>query len=128
LWEQIPPWVLNGAKEGTPSMGPIMIYDYYCAGWNRILASIRMSLEDKIEENAPNIRYLAHAILPYICRLILLPFHCFRCPTLILSGDKDPIAPFEWCQQLATLIPMSKHVCFNAVVSLFGFHYDAKVY
>jgi pimeloyl-ACP methyl ester carboxylesterase len=31
-----------------------------------------------------------------------------KCPTLVLRGENDPIAPQQWVKQVAHLIPKSK--------------------
>lgn len=86
--QQLLPWLVNGAKEGTPSMNPIMMRDYWVAGWRRIRQTIQMCLDDRIENSVPNI----------------------KCPTLYVSGDRDLVSPVQWCQKLDNLTAVSKLV------------------
>jgi 2-hydroxy-6-oxonona-2,4-dienedioate hydrolase len=50
--QQLARLALNSARE-APGLGWITLTDYRKAGWRRILATIRMAMEDRIEDKLP---------------------------------------------------------------------------
>ena len=57
--------------------------DYVKAGMRRIRATIRMAIEDRIEDKLPGI----------------------TAPTLVVRGDKDPLVPQEWAEEVVRRLP-----------------------
>jgi len=82
LWRQICRLVRNSARE-SPGLGRIMLQDYASAGVRRIRATISMALEDRIEEKLPQI----------------------KAPTLVVRGEKDPLVPQPWAEEVTRLLP-----------------------
>jgi 2-hydroxy-6-oxonona-2,4-dienedioate hydrolase len=71
----------------TPSeaggLGWITAVDYVKAGMRRIRATMRMAIEDRIEDKLPGI----------------------AAPTLVVRGGKDPLVPQEWAEEVVRLLP-----------------------
>jgi len=61
----------------------ITIVDYGKAGIRRILATIRMAIEDRIEDKLPGI----------------------AAPTLVVRGGNDPLVPQPWAEEVACRLP-----------------------
>ena len=72
----------DGLRE-PPSSIVTQGYDYARFGVWRTLATFHKALHNHIEANAPQIRQ----------------------PTLVIRGDRDPIAPQHWVEQLTRLLP-----------------------
>ena len=77
----------NSARE-PKSLGPITLRDYWAAGPRRVVATIRMSLADRIEDKLPRI----------------------GAPTLVVRGTRDPLVPHDWAARLAGLLPRGELV------------------
>lgn len=58
-------------------------YDYLACGPRRTLGTLRYALDDRIEEKLPHMQQ----------------------PTLIVRGERDPIAPQPWAEMLTALLP-----------------------
>ena len=65
---------------------PIQVKDYAAAGFPRVIRTIQMAFADRIE-----------AKLPYM-----------NIPTLVVRGDKDPVVPQEWVEEVVRLLPNGK--------------------
>jgi pimeloyl-ACP methyl ester carboxylesterase len=74
--------IRNSARE-RPGLGRIMMGDYARAGPRRIIGTIRMALQDRIENK-----------LPYI-----------EAPVLIVRGEHDPLSPQRWVERVCRLVP-----------------------
>jgi pimeloyl-ACP methyl ester carboxylesterase len=74
--------IRNSARE-RPGLGRIMMADYARAGLRRIVGTIRMALQDRIENK-----------LPYI-----------EAPVLVVRGQYDPLAPQRWVERVCRLLP-----------------------
>ena len=74
--------IRNSARE-RPGLGRIMMADYARAGLRRIVGTIRMALQDRIESK-----------LPYI-----------EAPVLVVRGQHDPLAPQRWVERVCRLLP-----------------------
>src|SRR5438132_171534 len=72
----------NSSSEKT-GLGWITVVDYVKAGMRRIRATIRMAIEDRIEDKLPGI----------------------TAPTLVVRGDKDPLVPQEWAEEVVRRLP-----------------------
>jgi len=82
LWRQVGRLIKNSRKE-SPRLGTIMLRDYARAGLKRIIQTVKMALEDRIEDK-----------LPYISM-----------PTLVIRGEHDPIVPQQWAEEVCRLLP-----------------------
>ena len=82
LGKQLLRLIINSPRERR-SMGPIMFRDYRAAGLHRIVGTIRLSLEDRLEEKLPQI----------------------LAPTLVVRGEKDPVVPQAWAERVTALLP-----------------------
>jgi pimeloyl-ACP methyl ester carboxylesterase len=71
-----------------PSLALVLTYDYWLAGFPRIVRTIQMMLEDHIE-----------AKLPYV-----------RVPTLVVRGKEDTIVSQQWAEEVVNLLPDGKLV------------------
>lgn len=69
-----------------PSLTPIHAWDDLRAGPRRILATLRHALADPVEER-----------LPLVAQ-----------PTLVVRGDRDPIVPQAWAEQVAAALPAGR--------------------
>ena len=64
------------------SLVPHVARDYLKAGPRRILATLKDSLRDRIEEKLSAVRV----------------------PVTIVTGERDPVSPPAWCARLARLV------------------------
>ena len=80
--QQLVRLIQNSSREG-PGLGWITLVDYVKAGLPRVRATIRMALQDRIEDR-----------LPGIAR-----------PTLVVRGARDPIVPQRWAEEVTRLLP-----------------------
>ena len=64
------------------SLVPHVVRDYLRAGPRRILATLKDSLRDRMEEKLPSVRV----------------------PVTFVTGERDPVSPPEWCERLARLV------------------------
>ncbi len=74
-------WMRNWLRE--PPVSRNFLSDYHAAGAIRPLVQAYYAARDHIEEKLPHIRV----------------------PTLIVGGERDPIAPPRWCERLLHLLP-----------------------
>jgi 2-hydroxy-6-oxonona-2,4-dienedioate hydrolase len=74
--------LINSPREQR-SMGRITMDDYRAAGFRRICGTIKLALRDRIETKLPMI----------------------RAPTLVVRGERDPVVPQKWAEQVAELLP-----------------------
>lgn len=84
-WKQISRWLANSPRERLAQL-PLMLRDYWDAGLRRALRTLRMSLQDHIEDK-----------LPYV-----------QAPTLVVRGSRDPIVPQRWAEQVVRLLPRGR--------------------
>jgi 2-hydroxy-6-oxonona-2,4-dienedioate hydrolase len=82
LRQQIVRLAINSRREQR-SMGPVMVADYWAAGVRRVRHTIKLALTDKIEEKLPRIRV----------------------PALVIRGERDPLVPQDWAEEVARLLP-----------------------
>jgi pimeloyl-ACP methyl ester carboxylesterase len=75
--------LLRNSSSEAPGLGWITIVDYMKAGIRRIRATIRMAIEDRIEDKVP----------------------CIVAPTLIVRGGNDPLVPQQWAEELVRQLP-----------------------
>jgi pimeloyl-ACP methyl ester carboxylesterase len=80
--QQLARLIRNSSTE-APGLGWITIVDYVKAGMRRIRATIRLAMEDRIEDKLPRI----------------------AAPTLVVRGDKDPLVPQEWAEEVIRRLP-----------------------
>lgn len=73
----------HDAYRERPSLIPLHLRDIVRAGWRFATSALDIALEDRIEDK-----------LPYV-----------QAPVLIVCGDRDPLAPEEWCRWLAARSP-----------------------
>lgn len=84
MHQQVARWFINGRRE--PSMGRILFKDYADAGLRRMWLTFHQLLQHRIEDK-----------LPSVCA-----------PTLIVRGNRDPIASPEWVREAASLLPCGR--------------------
>ncbi len=75
--------LLKNSPSEAPGLGWITIVDYVKAGMRRIRATIRMAIEDRIEDKLPGIAV----------------------PTLVVRGGKDPLVPQSWAEEVVRRLP-----------------------
>ena len=80
--QQLGRLIRNSRSEG-PGLGWITLVDYLKAGLRTVTATIRMSIQDRIEDKLPGI----------------------TAPTLVVRGGKDPIVPQSWAEEVARRLP-----------------------
>jgi 2-hydroxy-6-oxonona-2,4-dienedioate hydrolase len=80
--QQLVRLIRNSSAEG-PGLGWITVGDYVKAGFRRIRATIRMALEDRIEDKLPGI----------------------TAPTLVVRGENDPLVPQRWAEEVVRRLP-----------------------
>lgn len=78
--------LLADALLEPPSMTVVAIRDYLKCGPARMLATLRHSLRDPIEEKLPLVDI----------------------PTLVVRGARDPIVPQRWAETAARLLPQGR--------------------
>lgn len=83
--QQLARLIRNSSSEG-PGLGWITVVDYVKAGLRRIRATIRMAIEDRIEDKLPRI----------------------SAPTLVVRGGKDPIVPQQWAEEVVRRLPRAE--------------------
>jgi 2-hydroxy-6-oxonona-2,4-dienedioate hydrolase len=82
LGQQFARLIRNSPSE-APGLGWITVVDYLKAGMRRIRATIRMAIEDRIEDKLPGI----------------------AAPTLVVRGGKDPLVPQRWAEEVVRRLP-----------------------
>ncbi len=75
--------LLRNSSSEAPGLGWITIVDYVKAGMRRIRATIRMAIEDRIEDK--------------VSRIVA--------PTLVVRGGNDPLVPQRWAEELVRRLP-----------------------
>ncbi|HEX2055065.1 MAG TPA: alpha/beta hydrolase, partial [Nitrospiraceae bacterium] len=75
--------IFKNSRKESPRLGLLMAKDYWLAGIRRIVATIRMALDDRIEERLPLI----------------------NAPSLVVRGARDPLVPQAWAETVARLLP-----------------------
>ncbi|KAJ3031160.1 hypothetical protein HDV00_008494 [Rhizophlyctis rosea] len=85
-WKTLAAFVANGQNEPT-TMSFIMLADYFKAGPRRATMMFREALNYKLWDVLPDIKH----------------------PTLVLSSELDPIAPYKWCAEVASKLPSGVH-------------------
>jgi 2-hydroxy-6-oxonona-2,4-dienedioate hydrolase len=80
--QQLARLALNSTRE-APGLGWITLTDYRKAGLRRIRATIRLAMEDRIEDKLPDI----------------------VAPTLVVRGERDPLVPQRWADEVIRLLP-----------------------
>ena len=83
---QIGRWLVDWTLE-RPSLAPAHVRDYWHAGIPRALATFRLSLADRIEEQLPRV----------------------QAPTLVVRGARDRIVPGRWAREAAALLPRGRY-------------------
>lgn len=81
LWR----FALNAPLEKASQL-PIQVQDYKAAGLPRVIRTIQMAFSDRIE-----------AKLPYM-----------HIPTLVVRGEKDPVVPQNWAEEVVKMLPNGK--------------------
>lgn len=66
-----------------PSLLPVELHDLWDKGIPRVLRELHVMMEDHIEDTLPAVTV----------------------PTLVVRGSRDPIAPQEWVDEVAALLP-----------------------
>ncbi len=85
LWLQIGRLIANSRQE-SPHLGRIMLMDYARAGLKRIVHTIKMALNDRIEKKLPDI----------------------FAPTLVVRGEDDALVPQQWAEEVCRLLPQGQ--------------------
>jgi 2-hydroxy-6-oxonona-2,4-dienedioate hydrolase len=80
--------IMRNSRKESPHLGLLMAKDYWHAGIKRIIATVRMALDDHIEARLP----LIHA------------------PALVVRGTNDPLVPQAWAETVARLLPHGRLV------------------
>ena len=80
--QQLARLIKNSSSEG-PGLGWISFVDYVKAGMRRIRFTIRMAMEDRIEDKLPGI----------------------AAPTLVVRGGNDPLVPQRWAEEVVRRLP-----------------------
>ncbi|MFP4124145.1 MAG: alpha/beta fold hydrolase, partial [Coleofasciculus sp.] len=83
--EQLWRFALNAPYEKASQL-PIQVQDYAAAGLPRVIRTIQMAFNDRIE-----------AKLPYM-----------HIPTLVVRGENDPVVPQNWTQEVVEMLPNGK--------------------
>jgi 2-hydroxy-6-oxonona-2,4-dienedioate hydrolase len=82
LWRQVGRLIANSRQE-SPHLGRIMLTDYARAGLTRVIQTIKIALNDRIEDKLPHI----------------------SAPTLVVRGEQDAIVPQQWAEDVCRLLP-----------------------
>ncbi len=75
--------LLRNTPSEASGLGWITVVDYAKAGIRRIRATMRMAIEDRIEDKLPGI----------------------AAPTLVVRGGNDPLVPQEWAEEVIRRLP-----------------------
>jgi 2-hydroxy-6-oxonona-2,4-dienedioate hydrolase len=78
--------LLRNSPSEAGGLGWITVVDYAKAGIRRIRATVRMAIEDRIEDKLPRI----------------------AAPTLVVRGGNDPLVPQEWADEVVRRLPRGK--------------------
>ncbi len=72
----------------SPSLWPILAYDYLTAGPLRTLRTLHYGVIDPLTAKLPHVDV----------------------PTLVVRGERDPIVPRQWAEEMARLLPNARLV------------------
>jgi len=75
--------LLRNTPSEAGGLGWITVVDYMKAGMRRIRATVRMAIEDRIEDK----------------------LHGIAAPTLVVRGGNDPLVPQEWADEVVRRLP-----------------------
>jgi 2-hydroxy-6-oxonona-2,4-dienedioate hydrolase len=75
--------LMRNSSSEAPGLGWITVVDYVKAGLRRIRATIRIAIEDRIEDKLPGI----------------------VAPTLVVRGSRDPLVPQQWAEEVVRRLP-----------------------
>jgi pimeloyl-ACP methyl ester carboxylesterase len=78
-------WLRNSVRE-SPRMAPLNIADYRDCGTRRAVFTFGESLRDRIEDRLPAVTV----------------------PTLVVRGERDPLVPRPWAEEVTRLIPRAR--------------------
>ena len=84
-WPQVGRWLRDWSGE-RPSLGLAHLRDFALAGPRRSLRTFRHALADRIEDKLPGV----------------------QAPSLVVRGERDPIAPQRWTERVAGLLPRGR--------------------
>jgi pimeloyl-ACP methyl ester carboxylesterase len=84
---QIARWLKDVPYE-RPSLAFVHLRDFALAGPHRSLQTFRFTLADRIEEKLPRV----------------------QAPTLVVRGERDPIVPQQWAEEVTRLLPHGRLV------------------
>jgi 2-hydroxy-6-oxonona-2,4-dienedioate hydrolase len=82
FWLQVGRLITNSRKE-SPHLGRIMLTDYARAGIKRVIHTVKIALDDRIEDKLSRI----------------------SSPTLVIRGEDDVIAPQPWAEEVCRRLP-----------------------
>lgn len=86
-WTQV--WrLVKDAPREAPSLTPLAVADYLRAGPLRVWRTLLDGLRSPVEERAPHVHV----------------------PALVVRGQRDPIAPQRWVEELTALLPAARLV------------------
>lgn len=85
LPEQLWRFALNAPYEKASQL-PIQVQDYAAAGLPRVIRTMQMALSDRIEAKLPSMHI----------------------PTLVVRGEKDPVVPQNWAEEVVEMLPNGK--------------------
>lgn len=85
FWRQLWRMRVNSRRE-SHSVGLISARDYKTAGLRRVIKTIALTLQDRIEEKLPLI----------------------QAPALVVRGEDDPVVPHSWAEEVTRLIPRAE--------------------
>lgn len=78
--------LLEDSFRETPSQPFLTLFDYWLTGPYRTWRTLQYGLADPLEAKLPAIRI----------------------PVLVVRGERDPIAPRDWCEEVANLLPCGR--------------------
>jgi 2-hydroxy-6-oxonona-2,4-dienedioate hydrolase len=79
---QVARFLLDVPRE-PPSLWDLALRDYLVAGTRRGWSTLCYAMENRIEENLPQL----------------------RAPTLVVRGSRDPICPQRWAEEMVQILP-----------------------
>jgi 2-hydroxy-6-oxonona-2,4-dienedioate hydrolase len=83
--DQIARWALTALRDPFP-LHLIVLRDTAASGIRRTWRTFRHALRDGVERKLPSI----------------------ETPTLVVRGERDPLAPERWCEEVAALLPQGR--------------------
>lgn len=87
LWTQLKR-ALRDAPMEPPSLLALHVRDFLSAGPRRVLATLQASLRDDLAAKLPRV----------------------QAPTLVVRGERDPLAPRWWSEEVAGRLPRARYV------------------